>query len=55
MKGKLPNQEQLQFFSQPLENFLNPKNSLYQLTHKIPWEELEVSFSKYYSARGMAG
>lgn len=52
MKGTLPNQEQLQFFSQPLENFLNPNNGLYQLSHKMPWEEIDDYFSKYYSHTG---
>jgi len=31
---------------------LNPKEPLYQLKEKIPWIEIEKSFSKYYIEYG---
>lgn len=48
MKSNSPNQHQESFLYQGLKEILNPKNPLYQLTAKIPWETIEKEFSKYY-------
>ena len=52
MKSSSPNQEQQSFLYQGLKEILNPKEPLYRLTEKIPWQELEKSFSKYYVEYG---
>ena len=52
MKGNSPNQHQLNLFSQPLKDLLNPKHPLYQLGQKIPWDEIEDHFSALYSHTG---
>lgn len=52
MKGNSPNQHQLNLFSQPLKDLLNPKHPLYQLAQKIPWDEIEEQFSALYSHTG---
>jgi IS5 family transposase len=52
MKGNSPNQHQLNLFSQPLKDLLNPKHPLYQLGQKIPWDEIEGHFSALYSHTG---
>lgn len=51
MKGKHPDSEQTSLF-QTLEELLNPSEALYQLSNKIPWEELEKEFSPLYSETG---
>lgn len=48
MKGKSPDQSQQSFLYQGLKEMLNPRESLYQLAEKIPWEEIEKAFTKYY-------
>jgi len=48
MKSKSPNQAQKSFLYQGLKEILNPKEPLYQLADKIPWEEIEKEFEKYY-------
>ncbi len=52
MKGKSPDQRQLNLFEQRLGDQLNPKHSLCRLAEKIPWDVLEDEFSKYYSDKG---
>lgn len=51
MKGKSPNQSQRELF-QNLEDLLNPEDSLYKLSNKVPWETLEEEFSSLYSSIG---
>ena len=48
MKSSSPNKAQKSFLYQGLKEILNPKEPLYQLTEKIPWEEIEKEFSGYY-------
>ncbi len=36
------------FFKECLENLINPKHPLCQLSKRIPWEQLEKEFKKYY-------
>lgn len=52
MKGKSPEQRQLNLFEQRLADQLNPKHPLYRLADKIPWDVLEEEFSKHYSHTG---
>lgn len=40
MKGNSPHCSQTTLF-QNLEDLLNPEDSLYKLSNKLPWEELE--------------
>jgi len=49
MKSSSPDQNQTTLFTMPLKDLLNPKNGLYQLGDKIPWEEIEKEFSKHYA------
>jgi hypothetical protein len=51
MRGKSPNAMQISMLS-TLDDLLNPRESLYQLSNKIPWEELEKEFSTLYSKKG---
>jgi len=48
MKSNSPDQKQISFLYQELKEILNPKEPLYQLSEKIPWEEIEKEFEKYY-------
>ncbi|MFH1528890.1 MAG: IS5 family transposase [Bacteroidota bacterium] len=48
MRSNSPNQDQQSFLYQGLKELLNPKDPLYHLSEKIPWEAIEKSFSKYY-------
>lgn len=48
MKSNSPNHDQQSFLYQGLKEILNPKEPLYQLSEKIPWEDLEKAFTKYY-------
>jgi len=48
MKSSSPNQDQKSFLYQGLKEILNPKEPIYQLAEKIPWEEIEKEFSCYY-------
>ena len=52
MKGKSPDQRQLNLFAQRLADQLNPKHPLCRLAAKIPWDVLEDEFSKHYSQTG---
>ena len=52
MKGKDPNQHQLNLYSQRLAAQLNPKHPLYRLAERIPWDALEKEFEKHYSHTG---
>lgn len=54
MKGKSPDQRQLNLFEQRLADQLNPRHPLYRLAEKIPWDDLENEFSKHYSHTGRA-
>ena len=51
MKGNSPESTQTSLF-QSLEDLLNPEDSLYKLSNKLPWEELEKEFSLLYSKIG---
>ena len=51
MRGKSPNAMQMSMLS-TLEELLNPREALYQLSNKIPWEDLEKEFSGLYSKKG---
>lgn len=50
MKSK--HTENNDFLFDNLRTMLNPKHPLYQLSEKLPWDEIEVSFSIYYSHTG---
>lgn len=52
MKGKSPDQRQLNMFHQRLRDQLNPKHPLYRLSNAIAWDELENEFSGLYSKVG---
>ncbi|MBU1579301.1 MAG: hypothetical protein KJ754_07715, partial [Bacteroidetes bacterium] len=41
MKSSSPAREQKSFLYQGLEEILNPKDALYQLSEKMPWKEKE--------------
>ncbi len=51
MKGNSPHRTQTTLF-QNLEDLLNPEESLYKLSNKLPWEELEKEFARLYSKIG---
>ncbi len=51
MRGKSPDQAQVNIFGD-LKTLCNPNDSLIKLAEKIPWEQLEDSFSKLYSHTG---
>jgi IS5 family transposase len=51
MKGNSPHRAQRNLF-QDLEDLLNPEESLYKLSNKLPWEELEKEFAPLYSKIG---
>ncbi len=51
MKGKAIASNQTSLF-ETLEELLNPSEPLYQLSNKIPWEELEKEFTPLYSETG---
>ncbi len=52
MKGKSPGQEQLNLYKQRLVDQLNPKNPLYRLAERIPWDVIEQEFAGLYSNKG---
>jgi IS5 family transposase len=52
MKSSCPDQKQTNFLYQGLKEMLNPKEGLYQLSEKIPWEAIEKEFEKYYKDFG---
>jgi hypothetical protein len=43
---------QRSFFMPTLREQLDPRQSLYQLAGKLPWEDFEAAFAGYYSAEG---
>jgi IS5 family transposase len=49
MTGNSPDQTQKSLFNTPLKEMLNPKNGLFQLAEKIPWEEFEKEFANHYT------
>ena len=49
MKGKSPISTQTTLF-QSLEDLLNPEESLYKLSNKLPWKDLEEEFASLYSS-----
>jgi IS5 family transposase len=51
MRGKSPDQNQGNMF-RDLKEICNPNDRLVRLSEKIPWEDLEEEFGKYYSERG---
>lgn len=51
MKGTSPDRSQRIMF-QSLEELLNPEDSLYKLSNKIAWKELEEEFASHYSKIG---
>jgi len=51
MKGNSPHRSQRTLF-QDLEDLLNPEDSLYKLSNKLPWEELEKELAPLYSKIG---
>jgi len=48
MKSNSPNKDQRSFLYPGLKEILKPKEPIYQLAEKIPWEEIEKEFSCYY-------
>jgi IS5 family transposase len=48
MKGSSPDRQQKSFLYEGLQEMLNPKEPMYQLSEKIPWGEIEKEFAKYY-------
>ena len=48
MLKKSPEKKQTRFLYNGLAEMLNPQNSLYQLSNKIPWEIFEREFSRLY-------
>jgi IS5 family transposase len=52
MQGKTQACGQSNFLYHGLSELLNPKEPLYQLTYAIPWKELEVELTPYYSHEG---
>ena len=44
MQNKKTEEGQEYLFYQRLEYMLNPKDGIYKLAHKIPWEKLEKEF-----------
>jgi len=48
MKSNSPDRGEKSFLYQGLEEILNPKDTLYQLSTKMPWVEIEKEFEKYY-------
>ena len=52
MKGKSPNQDQLNLFKPILKQIINPGHELVILADKYPWAELEKEFSVLYSNTG---
>ena len=55
MKGKLPNQDQINLFRPILRDIINPKHELVILSHRIDWQYFEDVFSSLYSHTGQPG
>ena len=51
MKGTSPHGSQTTLF-QSLKDLLNPDDSLYKLSNKLPWDKLEKEFAPLYSKIG---
>ena len=52
MKGKIPQNPQLNVFRIPLVNVINMKHELVLLSQKIDWDKVEKDFSVYYPGLG---
>ena len=52
MKTPPEKNEQTQFLYSELKDMLNPKEELYLLAEKIPWQIFEDEFGKHYSPIG---
>ena len=52
MKGELPPQGQSHLFAPDLSTMLNPKNELYRLAQRFPWDTIEEELAPLYSHRG---
>ena len=52
MRSKKKNTNQLQFLAPTLKEQLNPKQSLYQLSHQIDWVYFDQEFAPLYSDNG---
>jgi transposase, IS5 family len=52
MKGKIPQNPQLNVFRIPLVNVINMKHELVLLSQKIDWDKVEKDFSVYYPGHG---
>ena len=52
MKGKNPNQNQLNIFKPILKQIINPSYPLFQLADQIPWIEFEKEYTDLYSHTG---
>jgi IS5 family transposase len=52
MRSKKKSTNQLQFLAPTLKEQLNPKQSLYQLSHRIDWSYFEQEFGPLYSNEG---
>jgi IS5 family transposase len=48
MKGKSPDQNQMNLLQNSLKDMLNPKEELYLLTEKMDWDYFEEAFGFYY-------
>lgn len=51
MKGRGADLSQTTLFS-TLEELLNPEDTLYKLSDRIPWDRLDKEFSSLYSSEG---
>lgn len=52
MKGKNPNQNQLNLFKPILKQIINPGHSLVILAEQMPWQEFENEYKDLYSNTG---
>ena len=52
MKPKPLKKEAEQLFQQDLEHLLDQRQPLYKLANRLPWEQLEGAFERFYSDKG---
>ena len=52
MVGKLDTQNQRNFFTPSLVDFINPNHELAILSAEIDWQSIENEFAKFYSNTG---
>jgi len=52
MKGKNPNQNQLNIFQPILKQIINPNYPLVQLADQMPWKEYDKEYGDLYSHTG---